>query len=91
MSIEELLKDEGFVRDLEAAEKDSDVIALFQAKGIAISEEDVNRIRDEYSNGELSEDSLEDVAGGRIGILAPRPLSPKNPIVTWIIKKLFGR
>ncbi len=91
MSIEELLRDDEFVKDLEAAERDSDVLELFNRHGIEITEADIKAIRIENSNGELSEENLEEVAGGMLGIRSPRPISPKNPVVTWIIKKLFGR
>ena len=91
MSIEELLNDDEFVRELESAETDSDVVALFNSKGVAISAEEVKAIRDENADDELLEDKLEEVAGGMSGIRSPRPISPKNPVVTWIIKKLFGR
>lgn len=91
MSIEELLKDEGFVRDLEAAEKDANVIALFQAKGIAITEADIKALRKECCEGELSEDNLEEVAGGMLIPIPVRPINPRNPVVTWIIKRLLRR
>jgi len=91
MKIEDLLRDDDFVRDLEAAEEDSDVIALFNRNGIAVTEEEVKAIRSEYSGAELSEENLEEVAGGRINVIVPRPLSPKNPIVEWLVRKLLGR
>ncbi len=90
MRIEELLKDEEFVKELEAAEKDADVLELFNKKGIALTEADLKAVRSEYGSGELSEDNLEEVAGG-ILFRPIRPISPKNPVVTWIVRKLLGR
>lgn len=90
MSIEELLKDEGFVRELEAVEKDADVIALFNRNGIAVTEEELKALRSEYGEKELSEDNLEEVAGGRM-LPVYGPISPKNPVVKWLLKKLLGK
>ena len=90
MKIEELLKDEAFVDALEQAVSDAEVLALFNSKGVEFKAEDLESIRSEFGSGELSEDSLEDVAGG-IRIISPRFIHPRNPIVTWIVKKLLGR
>ena len=92
MSIEDLLKDDGFVKELEAAEKDADVLALFNGKGIAITESELNALRSEYGEKELSEDNLEEVAGGmRLPVYGYGLISPRNPVVIWLIKKLFGK
>lgn len=87
MDIEKLLQDEEFVKAIEAAEEDAEVIRLFGEKGITVTDEDVAAFRAEAA-GELSEKGLSEVAGG---IIYPwRPISPRNNLVEWLIRKLFG-
>ena len=91
MKIEELLKDEAFLEALEKAVSDEDVLALFNGKGVTLTAEDLEKIRAEFGGGELSEDKLEDVAGGRMLLYPVRPITPLNPIVIWILHKLLRR
>ncbi len=54
---------------LDRAETAEELLALLKAQGIDATEED---LVSEEVNGELSEESLEDVAGGRLSFIAAK-------------------
>lgn len=67
--IVEAFRDESFVKRLSTAETPEEAQAALQEKGIEMNMDDVRRLPDELKrmrgNGdELTEDELEDVAGG---------------------------
>ena len=69
--IKEALSDESFTKELFALETAEEAQVKLREKGIELSLDEINAIpktlRKMYdSNGELSEDALEDVAGGVI-------------------------
>lgn len=69
MKIVEAFQDESFVKRLSTAETPEEAQAALQEKGIEMNMDDVRRLPDELKrmrgNGdELTEDELEDVAGG---------------------------
>lgn len=93
MTIEELAKDEAFVAKMKAAKDFAEAAALLNAQGIEVTAEELEAIA-AAQNGELDEDALENVAGGRIiwrpfpfpfplplplPIPRPRPRFPKRP------------
>jgi ATP-dependent RNA circularization protein (DNA/RNA ligase family) len=67
--LNELLQDESIVRELVAKENAEDVQKFLADKGVEVSIEDINAIRDGVlarveNNDEMSDDQLEQVAGG---------------------------
>ena len=65
--IDELIKgDEGvFAKELEEAQSKEEFIAAFSAHGIELTSEDADELlKETLSDEELSEEALEDVAGG---------------------------
>ena len=65
MTIEELKTDKAFMEKIENAESIAEIVALFKDKGIDVTEEQLEAAADYYGKREeLSEDSLERVAGG---------------------------
>ena len=59
--LEEAGKDEALIEALENIEKPEDLIALASQKGFELTEEDLDM---ELLTGEMSDDELDDVAGG---------------------------
>lgn len=70
--IKSILADEEFVSNLSSLEEPEDVRKAFEDRGVELSVEDITKMRDilaknaENPDGELSEDELEDVAGGEL-------------------------
>ncbi len=64
MSPEELLKDEEFVDRIREAKSLAEVVELFGSKGIEVTEAELKSALDDQE-GELTEDNLEGVAGGK--------------------------
>lgn len=69
--IKELLADEAFVAKLTELETPEEVVAAFKEKDVEVSVDDITNVKTQLekmneSGGELSEDELEDVAGGSI-------------------------
>ena len=65
--LEELFGSQEFVDALKAAGKAEEVVRLFAANGVEVSTEGAEAFladRDKASDGELSEDALDGVAGG---------------------------
>ena len=82
MDIKELVNDEAFKAQLENAKSSGEVIELFKSKGVELTDEMIARFVS--STGELDENSLADVAGGRIGI--PSPTFPWTPrLAKWLL------
>ena len=63
MSSEELLKDAEFMDRIQEANSIAEIIELFRSKGIEVTEADLRSALD-GQEGELSEEGLEEVAGG---------------------------
>ena len=71
--MKQALSDKGFAESLIAMETPEEVQTALQEKGIGLSLEDISTIRQLLENGtegELSEDELETVAGGSLTVLA---------------------
>ncbi len=71
--LKDILSDADFVKSLAALENPEDVQAALKEKGVELTLEDIAAIQNilENSNeGELSEDDLENVAGGSLTIMA---------------------
>ena len=82
--IQELMKDEAFVKELLSKEEPEDVQVLFEDNGVDLSIDDIKMMGsildkvasgemaaddvERMANGELTEDELEDVAGGLISL-----------------------
>lgn len=66
--IRELFSDEAFVGSILEMDTAEDVQKALSKKGLDLSLEEINTIRTslEHEEGELSEDQLEDVAGGSV-------------------------
>lgn len=84
--LEELMKDEAFVNAMFSKENSEEVQKLFAEKGVALTMEEVESLASAIlqaapvENGELSEDALDSVAGGRI-IRLPFPIPIPIPIL----------
>ena len=62
---EYLLSDEAFVEKLSSAKTAAAVAAVFSAEGVQLTEEDAKQLMDYVvQDGELSEETLDSVAGG---------------------------
>ena len=86
--LEELFGDQEFVDALKAAGKAEEVVRLFAANGVEVSAEGAKAFladRDKASDGELSEDALDGVAGGITWQQIREILSriPHGPIYPW--------
>ena len=71
--LKEVLSDEAFAKSLREMETPEDVQTALKEKGVDLSIEDIKAIQNILVNqedGELSEDDLENVAGGSLTIMA---------------------
>lgn len=71
--LKEVLSDEAFAKSLIEMETPEDVQTALKEKGVDLSIEDIKAIQNLLVNqedGELSEDDLENVAGGSLTIMA---------------------
>jgi len=71
--LKKVLADSDFTKSLLNMENPEDVQAALKEKGVDITLEEINTIRkalEQQENGELSDDDLEDVAGGSLTIAA---------------------
>ena len=90
--INEVFSDEAFVQNLFLLETPEEAQAALREKGIEVSIEELNQLRDIiFSNidedGELSLDALDNVAGGILRVILPavqravETLLPRPPVV----------
>lgn len=88
--IEALGENEAFQEALSQAETAEDGRKVFDRFGIQLSEGEFNEVISfaKQSSGELSEDSLEDVAGGRLRPVIPVPILP-YVVINWAITKIL--
>lgn len=83
--LEELMKDEAFVKAMFSKESSEEVQKLFAENGVELTMEEIEGLAAAIlqaapeGNGELSEDALDSVAGGRI-IWLPFPFPIPFPI-----------
>lgn len=71
--LKKVLEDADFTQSLLDMETEEEVQAALKEKGVEISTEDIDAIKRALENqgeGELSEDELENVAGGSLTVLA---------------------
>ena len=84
VKLNELIKDEAFLKELFSKEEPEDVQALFEDNGVELTLDEVRQLGDllgkaangeitaeqleKMANGELSEEDLEQVAGGEVFI-----------------------
>lgn len=88
--LKELFSDQKFVDALEAANKAEEVVRLLAENGIELNTEDAEAFltaRNKASEGELSEDALDDVAGGIGGF----GLAVTGAKVLWYMWKNYRR
>lgn len=99
MAIQKLLETEDFVETLCATTNEEEVQELFRNNGVEISGEEIDNLARAIEigarNGELSDDDLEEVAGG---LLIPVPIAPSliisrklYPWIEKIIRKKYKR
>lgn len=95
--LSELARDKSFIQALKACQSNEETLKTLERFGVSISAEELTELLKAVppegdADGELSEDSLEDVAGG-VGLrmtgawkaaipLIPR-LTPLLPIIRW--------
>lgn len=85
MTLNEALHNNEIAEKIEEANNMEDILAALKKYGIETTEEELmNAISEE--NGELSDDQLEDVAGGLINILPFPPPTAPTRITIAIIK-----
>lgn len=70
MNMDELMKDEGFAREMEQTRDVAELTALLNRKGVEIGEDELQKALDA---AELGEEDLENVAGGLRFPLLPGP------------------
>lgn len=97
MELENLVQDEALRQELEAAKDLAEVAAALRARGLEVSEEELQALTQQAPEGELDEAALEQVAGGRaLGLwrfilpilpLIPRLLPKPSPIAPPRFKK----
>ena len=68
--IESLKNDSEFLTQLAKAETNAQICDMFAEKGISITEEEIRLIRETGGAEELSENDLDCVSGGYLGIAA---------------------
>ena len=79
MNLQDLQKDEEFMALIQANPDLVAISAALRARGVEISAEELRKGFATLENGELSEDDLEEVAGGRANLVAFGPL-----IISWL-------
>lgn len=67
MNLEKLMQNEEFTKKLESAQNLDEVLAMVKEQGVEITKEEVEAALKKLDEGELDENSLEDVAGGIAG------------------------
>jgi len=70
--IKEIFSDEEYVKGLIALETPEEVQASLQEKGLEITVEEINTMKDllsKMNDGELSDEDLESVSGGCVAVL----------------------
>ena len=93
MTIEELLRDEALVSQLEEAGSIEAVEKLLADRGLKMSAEELRDAMEAIGSGEMSEDSLDAVAGGIGRVHLNDPINnPKKTAeaIRKLLKKLFG-
>ena len=89
--LQQLLEDEAFVEALKNAEKFADFQAIFAARGVTITEDDLKEIaKMANTEGELDETNLDDVAGGLIRPLGTTliPSTSTQVLLKKTVKKI---
>lgn len=89
INFEELEKDSAFINALCNAESVTEVTAIMAAKDIAVSADTATEVLNKIQDcGELSEDNLDEVAGGAKCLFCAK--EPKGNMVWHIVKHLLG-
>ena len=84
MTFEELIKDEDFVRKIENVKDIDEAAELFREQGVEVTADDLRQAIAQTGE-ELSEDSLDTVAGG---VLLPRAgYELGKKIAKWLLDK----
>ena len=84
VTLEELVQNEEFMRQCREADSIDAVAKLFSNQGIAVTEEELEKLM--VPDDELSEEDLENVAGG-IKKLTPDPVQ----VIIKAVLKLIGK
>ena len=84
--LEEAMKDETFVKELEEAPDVETAQKIFKSKGFEFTTEELEAIANQIrsSNDEIAEDQLETVSGGLL-------LPLHNPLIVYAIAKVVKR
>ena len=64
MNPEELVKDEAFIDRIKKAESLAEIVEIFRSEGLDVTEAELKSMLDDQE-GELTEENLEGVAGGK--------------------------
>ena len=88
MNLEQLQQDKEFMALIGANPDLEAIAAALRARGIEMSAEELRKGLAAHENGELSEDELEEVAGGRVYLpmLAPVVISWLWRVLTTYVK-----
>ncbi len=84
MDVKKLLENEDFIHAMENARDCAEATEVFRQYGFEVSEEELQKVKELCKDGELSEDALENVAGGRLAWLIPTLLWPTVPVFPWM-------
>lgn len=86
--MEELIKNEEFMKKLESAESPEEAVALFKENGVEVTVEELEKIA-KMGSGELDEEMLDDVAGG---IIIGVPLTIAAAVAIGVaVGKIFAK
>lgn len=92
--LEDLFEDEGFIEKVEAAETAEEMEELFKENGVDLSADKVKDCLISVGGaGEISEDTLENVAGGYVRTYIPKPFDSKKKweAIKKLINTIFGK
>ena len=87
MTLEMLLENEEFRKQVEEAADVETIIALFASNGVTVTEEELQAIVTEVT-GEMDVDSLDNVAGGLRSPFIRSTPDPTFILTKWLMRKL---
>jgi predicted ribosomally synthesized peptide with nif11-like leader len=84
MNLEELMQNAEFTEKLEKAKDLDEVMTMIKEQGVEITKEELAAAMEQLNEGELDENSLEDVAGGMS--LGRAVITGVAVLVSWLKK-----
>lgn len=84
--IQALMENAEFAAKMEQAESVAELVALFNAEGVEVTEDAVKQALEKIENEELDEAALENVSGGFVAIVVAG-----IAIATWLYVQLLKK